>query len=66
MTGAQRMNCMLVSRTADNWLNLENEYTSCQFDLEVQDKRNWIPSGKMKHSLASDAMEPEFGGRDGS
>ena len=33
----QRMNCMLVSRTADSWLNLENECTSCRFDLEVQD-----------------------------
>ena len=37
------MNCMLVSRTADSWLNLDNECTSCRFDLEVQDKRNWIP-----------------------
>ena len=25
----------------------------CQFDLEVQDKRNWTPSGKMVHSWAS-------------
>ena len=37
-----------------NWLNLENECTSCRFDLEVQDKRNWVPSGKMEHSLASE------------
>ena len=35
-------------------LNLENEGTSCQFDLEVQDKRNWIPSGKTEHSSASE------------
>ena len=42
----QVTNCMLASRTADSWLNLENECISCQFDLEVQDKRNWIPSGK--------------------
>ena len=54
MTGAQLTNCMLVSRTADSWLNLENECTSCQVDLEVQDKRNWIPSGKMEHSSVSD------------
>ena len=52
---AQRMNCMLVSRNADSWLTLENECTSCRFDLEVQDKRNWIPSGKMGHSLASES-----------
>ena len=37
-----------------SWLNLENECTSCQFDLEMQDKRNWIPSGKMEHSPASE------------
>ena len=54
VTDAQLTNCMLVSRTADSWLNLENECTSCQFDLEVQDKRNWIPSGKMEHSSASE------------
>ena len=54
VTDAQRMNCMLVCRTADSWLNLENECTSCRFDQEVQDKRNWIPSGKMGHSLASE------------
>ena len=46
--------CMLVSRTADSWSNLENECASCRFDLEVQDKRNWIPSVKMGHSLASE------------
>ena len=50
----QLMNCMLVSRTADSWLNLDNECTSCRFDLEVQDNRNWIPSGKMEHSMASE------------
>ena len=31
-----------------------DECTSCRFDLEVQDKRNWIPRGKMEHSLASE------------
>ena len=45
---------MLVSRTADSGLNLENECTSCHFDLEVQDKQNWIPSGKMVPSSASE------------
>ena len=35
-------------------VNLENQCTSCRFDLEAQDKRNWIPSGKMGHSLASE------------
>ena len=43
MTGAQLTNCMLASRTADRRLNLENECTSGRSDLEVQDKRNWIP-----------------------
>ena len=52
VTDAQCMNCLLV--TADNTLNFENECTSCRFDLEVQDKRNWIPSGKMEHSLAAE------------
>ena len=52
--GRTAYDCMLVSRTADSWLNLENECTSCQFDLEVQDKLNWIPSGKMVYSSASE------------
>ena len=37
------MNCMLVSRTADSWLNLENECTSCRFEMEVQDNAKLDP-----------------------
>ena len=39
----QLTNCILVSRTGDSWLNSENECTSCQFGVEVQDKRNFDP-----------------------
>ena len=45
---------MLVSRTADSCLNWENECASCQFDLEVQDKHNWIPSGRKEHLSGSE------------
>ena len=44
---AQLTSCMLSNRTADSWLNLENECILCRFDLEGQNKRNWIQSGNM-------------------
>ena len=56
----QLTNCMLASRTADSWLNLENECISCQFDLKKQDKQNWIPSGKMEHSSVSETAVIEM------
>ena len=58
------MNCLLV--TADNTLNFENECTSCQFDLEVQDKRNWIPKGTPRNpnpaagEVAADALPADM------
>ena len=52
--GRTAYDLLCASRTADSWLNLENECTSCQPDQEVQDKEIWIPSCKMEHSSVSE------------